>query len=135
FNEDPDTQAKHQAILSSLANVDPAWRILLLTDDARCLALARDRFGARIIATPCQRSHVDKGVHHLPSTNRIQAGREAMIDAHLALRAQRFIGNGRSNVAAMIAVLKHWTAGSCTLLGRSILEDRGLTLYRKKADA
>jgi protein O-GlcNAc transferase len=132
FKEDENAQAVNEAILSALAQTDPSWRILLLTDDARCLGKAQNRFGNRVIATPCQRSGEDQGVHLLSTTNRVQAGREAMIDAYLALRAERFIGNGLSNVSAMIAVLRHWPADACILFGPSILKDRSFALYRKK---
>ena len=133
FREDETAASVNLHILSLLAQTDPSWRILLLTDDARWLAMAKERFGNRIAATDCQRGGQDQGVHLLPGTDRVQAGREAMIDAYLALRAERFIGNGQSNVSAMIAVLKDWPMGACTLLGQSILSDRSFALYQKKA--
>jgi hypothetical protein len=86
-----------------------------------------------VVATTCQRSHTDEGVHYLAGTDRIGAGREIMVDSYLALRAERFIGNGLSNVAAMIAILKDWPAGACTLLGGWILADRNLHVYRMPA--
>jgi len=52
-----------------------------------------------------------------------------MIDTYLALRADHFIGNGRSNVFAMIAVMKDWAPGGCTLIGRSMLLERNLHIY------
>jgi protein O-GlcNAc transferase len=131
FKEDRNAHAVNQQILSQLEQTDDP--VLLLTDDVRCLDMASGRFGDRIVATDCQRSNQDQGVHLLPTTERVQAGREAMVDAYLASRAMRFIGNGLSNVSAMIAVLKHWPAGACTLMGPSILSDRSFALYRKKA--
>ncbi|MCX7282048.1 MAG: hypothetical protein NTX21_11040 [Alphaproteobacteria bacterium] len=133
FLEDENIQAVNQQVLSSLDGVNPQQRILLLTDDTRCLTMARERFGNRIVATDCQRTNSNKGVHHLSMGDPAQTGREAMIDVYLALRAARFTGNGISNVSAMIGVLKDWPPGSCTLLGRSILEDRSFMLYQKKA--
>ena len=129
FREDESLDAANRQILSALETVDQSQRILLLTDDARCLQMARDRFGDRLAFTDCRRS--DAGVH-LGRTDPGNAGREVMIDAYLALRASRFIGNGLSNVSAMIAVLKPWPTGSCTLIGPSILEDRSFALYQKK---
>ena len=34
--------------------------------------------------------------------------------------------------SAMIAVMKDWPQGNCTLLGGSILQDRSFMLYQKK---
>jgi hypothetical protein len=133
--EDRNAHAVNQTILSLLRQEDPSWRILVLTDDERCLAMVRNTFGDRIVATHCQRSHVDEGVHYLPTTDHVRAGREVMVDSYLAMRAGRFIGNGLSNVSAMIAVLKDWPSGSCTLLGHWILAERGLILYQKPARA
>ena len=133
FREDENARTVNQTILSLLAEVDSSLPILALTDDERCLSMLRSTFGTRVIATQCQRSHTDRGVHLLPNTLPVLAGREAMIDVYLALRAQHFIGNGLSNVSAMIAVLKDWTQDSCNLIGPSILEDRSFALYRKKS--
>jgi len=132
FLEDQNAQAVNRQILSSLEQIDPQQRILLLTDDARCLDMARARFGSRIAATDCRRSNGDIGVH-LTGADPVQTGREAMVDVYLALRAASFTGNGLSNVSAMIAMLKDWPAGACTLIGGSILEDRSFALYQKKA--
>jgi hypothetical protein len=52
-----------------------------------------------------------------------------MTDAYVALRADRFIGNGRSSVSAMIALMKNWGQGNCTLIGKSQLLERNLSLY------
>jgi hypothetical protein len=60
----------------------------------------------------------------------VRAGREVLIDSWLALRADRFIGNGRSNVSAMITVMKHWPPGALTLIGRSMLYERNLHIYQ-----
>src|SRR6266404_2602265 len=127
--EDENVLAVNQAILSLLGEADPSWRILVLTDDERCLAMVKSVFGTRVVATQCQRSRMDRGVHYLPATDRVQAGREIMVDSYLALRAHRFIGNGLSNVSGMIAILTDWPSGTCTLLGPRILADRSLRLY------
>ncbi len=132
FREDEGIDAANRKILSSLEQGSPQERILLLTDDARCLKMAKDKFGSRIAATDCRRSDGDTGVH-LTAVDPVQTGREAMIDVYLALRAQRFIGNGLSNVSAMVSVLKDWAQDSCTLIGPSILKDRSFALYQKKS--
>lgn len=130
--EDAKAYDVNQTILSELREEDPSRRILILTDDERCLERSREMFGARVAATDCQRTHGDEGVHYLPTTDKVQAGREAMIDVYLALRGERFTGNGLSNLSAMISVLKDWPAGACRLESGWILADRSLTLYRKK---
>ena len=135
MREDQNARAVSQEILSRIAETDPSWRILVLTDDERCLEMARGAFGDRVVATQCQRSRMDQGVHYLPTTDRVLAGREIMVDSYLGLRARRFIGNGLSNVSAMIAILKNWPAGTCTLLGPRILADRSLHLYQTPAPA
>jgi len=61
---------------------------------------------------------------------KIDDGGIVMIDTYLALRADRFIGNGRSNVFGMIAVMKDWAPGGCTLIGRSMLLERNLHIYQ-----
>jgi hypothetical protein len=61
---------------------------------------------------------------------KIDDGGIVMIGTYLALSADRFIGNGRSNVSAMIAVMKDWAPGACTLIGRSMLLERNLHISR-----
>ncbi|MFO1247549.1 MAG: hypothetical protein U1E93_04835 [Alphaproteobacteria bacterium] len=131
FNEDGAIADANARILSNLEQMDASLPILILTDDARCLAMAKNRFGARVAATDCRRTDGDTGVFW-SKADPVQTGREAMIDAYLAVRAARFTGNRMSNVSAMIAMLKDWPDGTCLLTGRSILEDRSLTLYQKK---
>jgi len=129
IKEDAALNATNAEILAALDAVDPSWPIFLLTDDAHYLARMKARYGGRIVATDCQRTETEEGVHYLSTVDPVQAGREIMIDTYLALRANRFIGNGLSNVSAMIAVLKDWPAENLTLIGRSLLMDRNLHLY------
>jgi len=126
--EDLALEATQRAIRAALDQVDPSWRIFLMTDDARCLADMKRTYGARLVATECQRSTTDEGIHY-QARDPVAAGREVRVDTYLALRAQRFIGNGLSNVSAMIAMMKEWADSDCTLIGRSLLWDRGLRLY------
>lgn len=129
--EDRNLDAVNQSYFTALAAVDPSWRIFLLTDDENWRTKLTDRFGGRIVTTECQRTESTTGVHYLPSINRVQAGMEVMTDAYLALRADRFIGNGSSNVSAMIAVMKDWPPGDCTLIGDSALMQRNLFIHVK----
>ena len=127
--EDANLDATNRELFAALDAVDPTWPIFLMTDDAHCLARMKARYGDRIIATDCQRTDTDEGVHYLPAVDPVRAGREIMIDTYLALRANRFIGNGRSNVSAMIAAMKDWPPGALTLIVRSVLHERNLHIY------
>jgi len=128
--EDPDLDRTNVLLAEALETVDPSWPILLLTDDARCLARMKTRYGARLFATECQRTSTGEGLHYLPGTDPVRAGREVLVDACLALKAQRFLGNGRSNVSAMIQVMKDWEPGNCTLICRSMLLERNLHVHQ-----
>jgi hypothetical protein len=90
----------------------------------------KERYGARLVATDCQRTATDDGVHCLSATNPVRAGREVLIDALLALKAHRFIGSGHSNVSAMIALMKDWQPGGCTLIGDCMLLERNLHVHQ-----
>ena len=123
--EDFSLEASNQACLSVLATFDPSWRIFLLTDDERLLSQVSSIYGDRVVATNCQRTATNTGVHSPSSAvDRSRIGMEIMIDTYLALRADRFIGNGQSNVSAMIALLKEWRPADCTLVRPSNLFDR-----------
>jgi protein O-GlcNAc transferase len=128
--EDPDLEKTNQEFLAALDTIDPSWPIFLMTDDAQCLAQMKSKYGVRIVATDCQRTDTQEGVHYLPTVDPVQAGREVLTDTLLALRADRFIGNGRSNVSAMIAVMKDWPPGASTLIGRSMLTERNLYIHQ-----
>ncbi|HYJ35354.1 MAG TPA: hypothetical protein VEV64_04315 [Rhizomicrobium sp.] len=127
--EDPDLEATNRALCSAIDQVDKSWRIFLMTDDIHCLARMRAIYGTRILVTDCQRTSTTEGLHYASATDPLRAGQEIMIDTYLALRAQCFIGNGRSNVSAIIAMLKDWAPEDLTLIGPSLLMDRNLRLY------
>src|SRR5262249_18647037 len=105
----------------AIDRVDPSWRILLLTDDTRCAAAFRNRYGGRIVLTDSLRTDGDLGIHYAPSVDPVRLGTEVMRAAYLALQGQKFIGNGPSNVSAMAAMLKTWDEGACQLLAPSQL--------------
>lgn len=111
---------------------DPEMGILLIVDDARWLSRAKARWGDRMRATDVLRTSGDVGVHHLPGLDPIRLGREVLIDALLAARCDRFVGNGQSNVAAMIACLKAWPEGTCRLVRPSLLEHPNIFLHLPK---
>lgn len=131
-SEDGDLHLTQDAILAAIAAIDPSWRLFLLTDDARLLARMTAAHGDRVIATDCQRTAGTTGVHYLPTVDRVRVGTEMMTDTLLALRARRFIGNGRSNVSAMIAFMNDWPPGDCTLIGRNLLTQRNLSIHLRQ---
>lgn len=112
--EYPDIAAVNQTYRQHLASIDKSWRILLLTDDARLADAYRKDFGSRILLTEAQRSvgFEEMFIHGDRSTT----GFEIMRDTYLALRCDRFLGNGQSGVSAAISLLKPWAPGACTLL-------------------
>lgn len=130
--EDQSLHTKKQAYFSAIGSVDSTWRIFLLTDDELLRTEMRSAYGDRIITTNCQRTNTSTGVHYLPSVKRVQAGLEVMTDTYLALRANRFIGNGRSTVSAMIDVLIGWKPGEITLVESSLLMQRNVYIHLRQ---
>jgi protein O-GlcNAc transferase len=130
--EDKDLHGTNKQILSALAAIDPVWRIFLLTDDEHWRRHIMALYGDRVVTTNCQRTTTSTGVHYLSTIDRVRAGLEVMADTYIALRANRFIGNGLSNVSAMIAVMKEWQPGDCILVGSSELMRRNLFVHLKQ---
>jgi len=93
----------------------PTTRILLLTDDQRVLDRYQLKYGDRLLTTTVTRTNNETGVHHQRHTDRRQLGREVMLDTYLAAECDYFIGNGRSNVSAMVPYLRDWPDNHCTL--------------------
>jgi Tfp pilus assembly protein PilF len=128
--EAKDLAIINQSSIHRLEDLDPSWKIFLLTDDENWLRVVNERFGPRVITTSCTRTNSTQGVHFLATgSNRIRVGREVLIDTYVALRANQFIGNGWSNVSGMIAVMKNWAADDCILYGVHRLLRRNLTVY------
>jgi hypothetical protein len=94
------------------------------------MSIFRARYGERIACTPFQRGNGEIGLHHRQAREPVRLGREVMIDTYLALRCDTFLGMGLSNLSGMVAMLKPWPSGSCTILGPSILHD--IPLHRIK---
>lgn len=113
--------ALNESYFPVLDQQDSATRIFLLTDDAHWLTRFRDRYGDHIVTTDSLRSENNSGVHTSGLHNRVRLGTEVAIDAYIALTCDKFLGNGRSNLSAMVAILKDWTPSACTLLATSLL--------------
>jgi protein O-GlcNAc transferase len=130
-----DTAAINRRYLEVLdGTLKPASRVFLLTDDARWVTVFRNAYGNRVIVTDCQRTHDDTGIHYSKSADRVALGREIMHDTYLAARADRFIGNGQSNVSAMIALLTDWPPDNCVLLAPPVLYERNLRVFVEGVD-
>jgi len=100
----------------------PQARIFLLTDDERVRAFYGERYGERVLATPCTRATSNIGVHYLAQRDPVRTGVEVMVDAYLAARCDEFIGLAYSNVSLYVSYLKAWAPGSCVLLGENAHE-------------
>jgi tetratricopeptide (TPR) repeat protein len=129
LREERDLDASNERCLSALAAVDPSWRIFLLTDDEHWLSRVKSSYGNRVVATNCLRTSNLTGVHRLEPTAGLRVGVEVMTDTYLAVRANRFIGNGRSNVSAIIALLKDWKPEDCLLVRSSHMLERNLSIH------
>lgn len=127
--EDGALSAAQQAVFSEIEHLAPEYGIFLQTDDETLLAEVRRRFGDRFVSTDSQRSRTAEGLHYSPTLDRVKAGIEVVVDTFLALRGNRFVGNGRSNVSAMIAMMKNWLPGHCRLVGSNLLLERNLFIY------
>jgi hypothetical protein len=116
--EDPELYAINARYFDILDEEDPSWRILLLTDDEIWADAFRKRYGERVVMTDSQRTTGDVGIHYssASSIDRTRLGYEVMRDTYLALRCDKFLGNGRSNLSAIVEVSKRWDSGACRLL-------------------
>jgi protein O-GlcNAc transferase len=131
--EDPnlaELNSLYPAEIERHLQLDPGARLFLITDDAEILAEYQRRYGERVIHTGATRSATGQGVHYQAQPSRYRLGEEVLVDALLAARCERFIGNGLSNVSCAVAQMKQWPPGSCTLLGARLDRLRQFTLYR-----
>jgi protein O-GlcNAc transferase len=114
--EQPDLAAVNASCVDLLKCLDPSQKIFLLTDDAKLLEKMASLFPGRLVHTASQRTNSIFGTHYHRVQSRFSLGREVLIDTYLALKASTFVGNGASNVASVISLLKEWPDGSCHLL-------------------
>jgi hypothetical protein len=103
--------------------------LFALTDGVDELAQLRRRFGRRVICTDAERAASGRGVHIGAGADRHQLGVDVLTDVLIATAADGFVGDGASNVAAFVSVLKPWPPGRCRLLGRSILDQDPTVLF------
>jgi protein O-GlcNAc transferase len=114
---------------AALDREDPTWKILLLTEDSRWVEIFSQRYGDRLVVTESQRVGDDSNIHLAADIDGYRLGIEVMRNTYLALRCEKFLGNGLSNVSAMIALLKPWKKGACQLVEPSILHRRNFYLH------
>jgi hypothetical protein len=101
----------------ALVDALPAdWRIFLLTDDAAIAQRFRRCYGDRLTMTESRRTADRIGIHYHRGEDGLALGRDVMTDVWLALGAERFIGNGRSNVSALIDALRCAAGQESTLV-------------------
>jgi protein O-GlcNAc transferase len=127
--EDAELERINQSNFVALKTVDITWKIFLMTDDENWVTQVKCTYGDRVITTDCRRTSGKTGLHYLNLNDRVRLGREVMVDVYIARRADKFFGNGGSNVAAFIALLKDWNAGDCILGAPSQLMKRNLFIH------
>ncbi|HEV8015395.1 MAG TPA: O-fucosyltransferase family protein [Stellaceae bacterium] len=111
----------NEACLKALAEMPSSLRIFLLTDDIRHARALTERYGERIVMTDSLRGDTSVGIHLTGTGDPRRLGRDIMVDVYVALRAGYFLGNGLSNVSAMIALMRDWPEGHCRLMSGSML--------------
>jgi len=114
--EVPGLAAVNDRVITLVDAIPDPWRLFLLTDDARLARDFRRRYGGRVVMTYSRRTADGTGIHYHAGENGATLGREVMIDTWLALRADRFIGNGRSNVSGIIDALRTAEGRDSTLV-------------------
>ncbi|MFQ5509902.1 MAG: hypothetical protein ACE5FN_11295 [Leptospirillia bacterium] len=121
-----DALAFYQAPIERLLTADR--KLYLMTDTTAVVKAFEARYGDRLIHTACTRADGQTGVHYLKGDG-AALGREVLIDTLIAARADAFVGNGASNVSAIIRYLKLWPEDRFTLIQPSILEKFNTHLF------
>ncbi len=94
--------------------------IFLATDESAVVSSFHEVFGERLITTQATRTSGSIGLHSRSDLRGDALGREVLIDTLLMSSADAFLGNGRSNVSAMVEHLKDWPEGCLQLMEKSI---------------
>src|SRR5258708_37143544 len=114
--EGGDIERVNEVAIELAGQLPPSLAVFLLTDDVRYVARLGERLGGRLLVPDCERSEGATGVHFMEGGDPWRRGAEVMRDTYLALSAERFIGNGYSNVAGVIALLRNWPRDRCPLV-------------------
>lgn len=114
--------------IDRLLDADPSLGLFLLTDSEIFLNLYQQRYGARLLCTPCTRVRGNVGVHYAGYPG-IQVAEEVILDVFLAARCDSFLGNGTSSVSNCVECLKYWPRGSFAVFEREHSSRRNLVLH------
>ena len=112
----PDVAAANQRCLALADALSAETRLFLMTDDDTLARAFRARYGERLVMTDSRRSRDATGIHYHGGEDGFVLGREVLIDLLIALEADCFIGNGRSNVSALIEALRSAAGRKSTLV-------------------
>jgi len=105
-------------------------KLFLMTDDTGLLNEYEKTFGDRLVQTDCQRCDNEVGVHYDQNTNKLNAGREMLIDMLIAARANCFIGLGLSNPSQLILYFGDFSDDNYVLFGENRLKQLNTHLYK-----
>ncbi len=108
---------------------DSDLKLYLMTDSTQVHNEAKAKFGKRVISTDSTRTDTTTGVHYTRGADKKRLGMEVMLDTYLATRATSFIGNGNSNVSAIIEFLKTWDSDGFHLISPNILKSYNLAIH------
>jgi len=105
-------------------------KIFLMTDDVSLLKKYSEEFGQRLVTTNSQRSSTQQGVHYDPKSNKLNAGREMLIDMLIAAKAKSFVGLGLSNPSQLIRYFGDFCSEDYVLFGENRLKQFNTHLYK-----
>ncbi len=108
-------------------------RLFLMTDDEAILEAFRDRYGARLAYTACERGADTAGVHLQQGPGATQRGIEVMVDVYIAARGTCFIGNGYSNPSVMVKHLRDGLGRPSQLLAGNLHHEFNTLLHERQA--
>lgn len=132
YTEDSNLNDYHKQYPAEIKRIDesePFASMFFMTCSENTIGPYRRAFGDRLVVTPSLRSTSPVGAHFSHENQGPRLGREVLLDTLIALRCDRFIGQGPSNVSAMISVLKPWSPDRITLLGKRFGIGRGLDVF------
>jgi protein O-GlcNAc transferase len=131
--ESPDlakTNADYYGFIDRIIVLNPTIGIFLLTDSSVVTSELKKRYGNRLLFTEAVRTASDIGVHQ-SGHDGFAIGEEVLVDSHLALKCDYFVGNQESNTSLGISSLRNWPPGFIFLLGRKNIRGENLFLHRR----
>lgn len=114
--------------IEALLRSRPCDCIFLMSDDSSVVDYFKEKFGSLVVCTDSARTSGTDGLHHLNPC--MEAGREVLIDALLALSCDYFLGNGLSNPSCFIYSARDWR-GNAVLLGGNKLAEKNEFIYQR----